>query len=55
MVTKHSRPESLTSASLILAKIHMVTKLPVMCGLFGDGLILAKIHMVTKRTFCNEL
>ena len=49
MVTKRSKYRLRLGLCLILAKIHMVTKL------FGGGalrptrLILAKIHMVTKR------
>ena len=35
--------------SLILAKIHMVTKHKIIANIVTNSLILAKIHMVTKQ------
>ena len=48
MVTKHSWVELNEVFGLILAKIHMVTKLRISNNPINDSLILAKIHMVTK-------
>ena len=51
MVTKHSFMFTSYFLGLILAKIHMVTKLFKDEELDRFRLILAKIHMVTKRFF----
>ena len=48
MVTKHRIYIELGGACLILAKIHMVTKLSRHRTDLQECLILAKIHMVTK-------
>ena len=48
MVTKHNQDRINSPSSLILAKIHMVTKLISFLTLAFRSLILAKIHMVTK-------
>ncbi len=48
MVTKHGVDSCIDIYSLILAKIHMVTKLTDNDRKFIYRLILAKIHMVTK-------
>ena len=48
MVTKHPKTVFYSFYCLILAKIHMVTKLGAYEASIYDSLILAKIHMVTK-------
>ena len=48
MVTKHCHIFYRSTMRLILAKIHMVTKLNHVAIFPGSCLILAKIHMVTK-------
>ncbi len=48
MVTKHDLVDLERCGSLILAKIHMVTKLGYSNSFPFRRLILAKIHMVTK-------
>ena len=48
MVTKHNSQKIKYIHSLILAKIHMVTKRKNWFGMQDKSLILAKIHMVTK-------
>ena len=54
MVTKLSWSQILIAFSLILAKIHMVTKQKEFVLFRPDCLILAKIHMVTKPVFVTE-
>ena len=49
MVTKPPRESPRRAQCLILAKIHMVTKLQKVVILTELRLILAKIHMVTKQ------
>ena len=49
MVTKHKSKGVHTKKGLILAKIHMVTKLTDIVNEYATCLILAKIHMVTKH------
>ena len=49
MVTKHTIKSLGSMKSLILAKIHMVTKLNASFLTLANSLILAKIHMVTKH------
>ena len=49
MVTKHRDRLDIKVSSLILAKIHMVTKLVAVEVWYPMSLILAKIHMVTKH------
>lgn len=48
MVTKHCIALQESILRLILAKIHIVTKLGRTASFKVGGLILAKIHMVTK-------
>ena len=48
MVTKRRKNEYGNGFSLILAKIHMVTKQVATLEIGVNSLILAKIHMVTK-------
>ena len=48
MVTKHLYDTANNDRGLILAKIHMVTKLNRRSVNYSLCLILAKIHMVTK-------
>ena len=48
MVTKHMIEKEMNIKSLILAKNHMVTKLPTNIVSLLICLILAKNHMVTK-------
>ncbi len=48
MVTKHFERFIDNVNSIILAKIHMVTKLNDSLQAQNDRIILAKIHMVTK-------
>ncbi len=48
MVTKLAGIVSILTSSLILAKIHMVTKHIIGKTTRDSSLILAKIHMVTK-------
>ena len=48
MVTKHGGIKQDETKSLILAKIHMVTKPNFVTYPIPHSLILAKIHMVTK-------
>ena len=48
MVTKHDKNRCNYKYSLILAKIHMVTKQKAIQTQLHQRLILAKIHMVTK-------
>ena len=50
MVTKQWFETIKDQLSLILAKIHMVTKLILVLFYINDCLILAKIHMVTKHS-----
>ena len=50
MVTKQELVERATPKSSVLAKIHMVTKLPPYAVRFQMCSVLAKIHMVTKRS-----
>ena len=50
MVTKLNDSTWQTFKSLILAKIHMVTKHALTIALVLLSLILAKIHMVTKQS-----
>ena len=49
MVTKRNVRASKCKICLILAKIHMVTKLKGALITIPPSLILAKIHMVTKQ------
>ena len=49
MVTKHKGCMEKEHLCLILAKIHMVTKLVTGSVKLFVSLILAKIHMVTKQ------
>ena len=54
MVTKQTEYAFLCNSRLILAKIHMVTKLRLECLILTNSLILAKIHMVTKLDTYNK-
>ncbi len=49
MVTKHDDNLICLCKGSVLAKIHMVTKLPCTTGYEIARSVLAKIHMVTKR------
>ena len=60
MVTKRIQNGCLMPFSSVLAKILMVTKLPIICGYAIISSVLAKILMVTKpqkygSTFLNVI
>ncbi len=48
MVTKPNPFPNPPFIGYVLAKIHMVTKLILLCEVTTKGYVLAKIHMVTK-------